>query len=548
MFSLRRLGTEKRMLILTFAGLTSIPLGAQTNSPALLNHQKTVLGAVSHDDSIIQTWTSETASGCRLAYASLNTEGMYLDGMHLPGSYVTDMGKGHFSPNGQRFAYLVYMKDGSGFVVLDGIQQPTFDQVEPTSLIFSSDSNHFAYYAVKDHKFLAILDGKPGPEFNAIYSLIFSPDGKRMGYQADKGGMQGNVMVVDGVTGEGYLGFGAPFIFSPDSQHFAYAAADDHSRCYVIEDDKQGPAFEACDSPIFSPDSKHIAYAAKKDSHWGMVLDGNMTGEFDAFRDNSVKFSPDSTRLAYATRDGAHWHVIVDGMPGFDFDDVSSPIFSADSKHIAYRAKKGKQWQIVVDDKPGPIFDQVGDPILSSDGRHVMYTAKMENRSIVVTDDKSGAEFDAVGNLIMNHDGTHIAYRDDTQRWSKVVIDGLSSTQLDGVKNLTFSSNDKHVVYVAYNNGRTQIMLDGVPWQSFDDIGTITPEFSADGKPVAFAARVGPNWQVYIGGIPGPAFERVYCGPVLCSDGRIEYIALEPNGADHVLVRVDVRNVSAAKP
>jgi hypothetical protein len=44
---------------------------------------------------------------------------------------------------------------------------------------FSPDSKHVAYEAKKGEKYLTVLDGRPGTEYDEIfgYSLTFNPDG-----------------------------------------------------------------------------------------------------------------------------------------------------------------------------------------------------------------------------------------------------------------------------------------------------------------------------------------------------------------------------------
>ncbi|HOK09764.1 MAG TPA: hypothetical protein PLJ10_08900, partial [Candidatus Hydrogenedens sp.] len=72
------------------------------------------------------------------------------------------------------------------------------------SLIFSPDSRRVAYSAKRGDKWVVVVDGVEGKEYDGIGagSLIFSPDSRRVAYSAKRGGKW--VVVVDGVEGKEY--------------------------------------------------------------------------------------------------------------------------------------------------------------------------------------------------------------------------------------------------------------------------------------------------------------------------------------------------------
>jgi len=173
-------------------------------------------------------------AGGRSAYAArrdasvlLVVDGMAgneFDGVRYPGTV--------FSPDGKHFAYAGRVNETSR-VILDDQPQERYDHVDGSSLVFSPNGELLAYVAQQDKQFV-VLDGKPGPRFDRVIALRFSPGGMRLGYAARNG-----------------------------LNHFL-----------VIDDQQLGP-FDAvsADSPAFSEDGKRVAYAAFKNGQWRVTLD-----------------------------------------------------------------------------------------------------------------------------------------------------------------------------------------------------------------------------------------------------------------------------------
>ncbi|HYM74830.1 MAG TPA: hypothetical protein VE377_02540 [Candidatus Dormibacteraeota bacterium] len=67
--------------------------------------------------------------------------------------------------------------------------------------VISPDGKRIAYVALRDGKLLVVVDGREGPEYDAIDkgTPVFSSDGKRVAYTAQKGGKW--LVVVDGQEG-----------------------------------------------------------------------------------------------------------------------------------------------------------------------------------------------------------------------------------------------------------------------------------------------------------------------------------------------------------
>jgi len=61
---------------------------------------------------------------------------------------------------------LVVEQHGKRHVEIDGQSGPGYDRIE--TLIFSSDSKHIAYKALKGIKHVVAVDGQTGPEYDLI--------------------------------------------------------------------------------------------------------------------------------------------------------------------------------------------------------------------------------------------------------------------------------------------------------------------------------------------------------------------------------------------
>ena len=105
------------------------------------------------------------------------------------------------------------------------------------------------------------MDGEATPVYDRLHCLNFSPDGKRVGCVAERGGKLR--AVVDGVEGKEYdlgldenenpLDFSFWLEFSPDSKRVAYTVAEQTDRKFlVVLDGREGKRYDRVDWPTFA--------------------------------------------------------------------------------------------------------------------------------------------------------------------------------------------------------------------------------------------------------------------------------------------------------
>jgi WD40-like Beta Propeller Repeat len=153
---------------------------------------------------------------------------------------------------------------------------------------------------------VVVVNRKPGGEYDDIFHLTVSPDGKRVAYVGYR--ISGSWVVVDGKPVSEYAGGVTDLIFSPDSRHLAYASSDG-SRWSVVVDGRAGPQYSYFNegSLTFSPDGQHIAYGAWNGSKQLVVLDGKPGAEYDVV--DKLIFSPDGVLEFVALRSNSRYRV-----------------------------------------------------------------------------------------------------------------------------------------------------------------------------------------------------------------------------------------------
>jgi len=131
---------------------------------------------------------------------------------------------------GKDGAYL-YQAFGSG-----GPSQNRYKEI--ADVVFSNDARNHAYVAIKDERFLIVVNGKEGPFYDRVITPQFSPDGKFMIYRARKDNKR--FVVVADTTGKVIKeqpGYDRVFetIFTQDGASVAYGVIDGNKIMWKVE-------------------------------------------------------------------------------------------------------------------------------------------------------------------------------------------------------------------------------------------------------------------------------------------------------------------------
>jgi WD40 repeat protein len=286
--------------------------------------------------------------GTRYAYPVEGANGQWFVCDGKEGPHYAGVEFGTFSPDGKRFAYAAGDDKGNRFVVLDG--QPLQAYGKIGTLTFSPDGKRLAYIVGQSGNQLVVCDGKEGRRYADVRDPVFSPDGKSLAYWAFSAprtspGPVPSLVIWDEkevaqLRGEPRL------TFSPDSRVLACGNSGGEMYRFGDKSDHLATSDDSASRPVFSPDSQHLAYAIGKDMKWRLCVDGkNLSGTFDP--ENAVSyisgFSGDRTRML-----------------------LDSPGFSADGQHVFAKGFRGppailppanRSYFIVCDGIEGPRHD-----------------------------------------------------------------------------------------------------------------------------------------------------------------------------------------------
>lgn len=429
------------------------------------------------------------------------------------------------SPDGQRVAYKA-KKGKKWLMVVDGIEGKEYDWILHLGLPkFSPNGKRFMYPVSHDGKFLMVVDGKESIDYDGLYpAYTFSPDSQRTAFVAVRGkdpAKRKFIAVIDGIEGSEYDEISLyPDNFKPatynnhsaDGLHLMYATQAD--RWHGVTD---GPDRTHDEISIgFSSDSQHFSYSAKRQGTWKVITDGVEKGDYEALvpfgaLDQRLFFGPDGNRFAYAARRGGKWFAVIDGVEGPQYDFVEGLFggrFSPDGHRTTYTAMRDGKWVVVIDGTEGKLYDRVSPPQFGTAGRRVAYFAYEKGRELLVIDgievDQGPAKWKAFPHIIFSPDGQHIAYAKPGHPKWEMVEDGVIT-------------------------GEYHTMTD--------------PRFSPDSRHIAYAAALGRRWRVVVDGVEGKVYDAIV-GLKFESDNRLSYIAVEDRSIFRVEHQLDIADAS----
>lgn len=378
----------------------------------------------------------------------------------------------HLSDNGKSFAVGACNEKKCHLVVDNAEIGADYEDISAPG--FSPEGGHHVYFGKRSKKWIMVLDDKEsGPEMDECYTWEFSADGKRNAVAALL--KRKWTWIVDGAPGPSFDVISS-IEFSPDGKHFAYTGADEksgfgkhatHGALVVdgqIAQTYDGRGFGGGWAGVFGPQETMVTGVRSLSPDFHGVSDPQYSSE---------------GKLVYAARRGeADVVVLIDGAAGPSFEDiVSSVTVTSDGKHNFYVAKRGESFVEVRDQQPGASFPGkrevsfVGIVMMTKDGSHFAY-------EIV----RGGKMFKAGGT---------------TRALRRLVLDSQAAPEYDalGMRDVWFSENGKHFSYLALGaeGNKDRVIFDGLEGKLYDSVFRHSLK-AIDDRNIEFVAQDGQRF------------------------------------------------------
>jgi len=306
-----------------------------------------------------------------------------------------------FSPNGEKVAYAAAKQQGDKefFVfVSNGKESKPYEHISLVSnpAIALGPNGEEVFVAEKEGKCVVVLNGKEIAFCGTSgYSQnpVFSKDGHLAYLYFDFDGNPS--VVVDEKKGKTYKNAVIySLVFSPDGKKIAYVVCQDQvfeqgGKCFVVVDGKEekqygGRGTNGIAFLTFSTNGK-VAYFVMQGDKRFIVVDGVEGKSYDDIM--RINFSPTEELAFFAEKGENDFVVVYNGKESKSYDNadnVSNFVFSKDGK-LAYSASRKKNYFIVVDGQEGHYYEGI-EPILYFDGEFITYIGWAERSPWLIED------------------------------------------------------------------------------------------------------------------------------------------------------------------
>lgn len=379
-------------------------------------------------------------------------EAVLIDG--TMGEFTDDVWQVEFSPTGESVAYAA--KDGGRvFLILNGKQGPSYDDIQWATSLFSADGSTIAYATRRGDEMFVVVGEREGKSYDAVLPPVLSPDGQTVAYPAQDGGQE--FIVVDDREMTRYeQAFDVKF--NPDGSTFTYIAGRGE-RELVVVGEAEGKTYDAILSdPTFSADGRTVAYVAEEGGQQFVVMGQEEGKRYDEVFGWSLVFRPGSATVAYAARRGGEEFAVVGTQEHPRYQSVKRVVFSPDGEHTAYFAGEGNDNFLVLDGVQSERGYEAlfGDdqyfpaPLFSADSQAVAYVGLQGEHSLAVVGGQEGKPYGAVWGLVFSPKGSAAAYAASSEPGSAFVVVGDREGKVyNEVWPPMFSPDGEYVLYLA---------------------------------------------------------------------------------------------------
>jgi len=337
----------------------------------------------------------------------------------------------------------------------------------------TANGEGWAYILETKDKRQVVHNGREGPAYRLIQTLVLSGDGRRVAYTVEVKGPPWEYFVVsDGVEGRKYA--------------------------YVTD-------------LTFSPDGRHLAYIALRGESWVIVRDGVEV----------------ETGVVRAPREWGRHPEIVDNP-----NDPRLWGFSPDGQHLLWVIRRDRSARAVIDGIPGPPHELLWRREVLKDAVHFVAVDKQQGSLVSVEWPREGqetllertlmplGEIPAGGTLSnFGLEGDNRIFVVRQQNRDTILLDGRAMGTYDRIVEWHFSPRRDHVWFLAERGQERLLAVDDAAFP-VDPAGTNRPTFSPDGEHWAFSSRREGKFRMAWDRQEGLVYDRVMTGPVFSPDGN----------------------------
>jgi Tol biopolymer transport system component len=412
-----------------------------------------------------------------------------------------------FSFDGKQVAYRG-LKGGKYAVWINKTKGSDFSNID--ALCFNRD-HKAVYRAAVAQSWQIFVGGAPvGSPMPFVGLPVFSPDGKKLAYEASRGqGVKFDktawTVYTAGAKGGDYhttlpptwSGDGSITGFKIRIGKEGTAERAFHTVNSIVVGGKVGPEYDECTGIFFASKGKRYAYKCRTGDVWSMVVDGKAEGGWATVTD--PLWSPDGDHYLYIAAKGLETGtIIVDGKPAGEYAAPSFPVWASNSKDYAFVYRTPKGAVVRVGAQESTPYPEIGEPVFAPQGTDVAFSAKGKKAWTMVWSGRQATDdMTTIQKPVWSPDGKKVAYRAIWQFKWIVAIDDTKAEKFDQVGEPVWDPTSKKVAHAAQKDGKWFMVAGYRRGEAFDEVLS-PPYWSSDGTKLAFGVRKGPDliWRV----------------------------------------------------
>jgi hypothetical protein len=403
--------------------------------------------------------------------------------------------------------------DRGFYMVVDGKRYGHYRGHICDSLVFSFNSEHFAYIAgfglwTGALKYTGVLDGKKQERFDELIFVapMFSPDSKDLIYMgADK--KFNRFSVINGVRGQKFEETGHGPHYSNAHSAFMFMGLRNDTANLMINDSIAESYFDLWHITTSST-TNDFAYTARqtKESIQTVYLNNQPFTNYYATKD--PKFSPNGKRFAFWASDGENQFAVVDSVEDPKYDNVSDVRFSSGSKHyyyIVFYSMEPNKWAYSINGNLMPIMegtlDKIGVDFSPDESRWAIKYNVDSNYFNVILDDTLYEGYSDIGNIVFSPNNEHVAFicDRDTTIYNNIFYDGKEIIY-DGVvgTNILFSEDSQDIFYWVSTTESKKLYINHKEFASYKNTYPLELKYNNKGDIVFYTFKENSLYKVTV--------------------------------------------------